>query len=359
MVSPTAAQQEGDAFGQKPVGSGPYMLESWAPGAEIILAANPAYHWPPSVVKNQGAPTVDHLVFKVIPDPTAQVNAFDAGETDMLFITNPGHLAKFRKDQNATVVENTLNSLVYLGFNLKRAPLDTVEVRQALSQAVNKQEIVDLALGGIGEAAYAPLPPTLLGFDESLKQHEQAYDPQQAKQLLQQAGFTQAKDGSWTKNGKPLKLTLLTSTRPPNEAIATVVQSQLQALGVQLEIQQLDSTAAMDSATKGDYDIMLWRYDWNDADVLNVYLGGDRIGRTNRQFYSNTQVDALLGQGSHELDEAARKNAYIEAQKIILQDFPWQPLYTPKDYTVVRSSIDGVVIGPMGRILMNDARTTE
>ncbi len=359
IVSPTAAQKEGDAFGQQPVGSGPYMLESWNAGSEITLVANPAYHWPPSVVQNQGKPYVDRLVFKVIPDPTTQVSAYEAGEIDMLFITNPGHLAKFRKDPGASVAENTLNSLIYMGFNLKRSPLDLTEVRQALSHAINKQEIVNLALGGIGEPAFAPLPPTLPGFDESLKQSEQAYDPGMTQQLLKQAGFTQASDGGWTKGGKPLKLSLLTSTRPPNEAIATVLQSQLQAVGVPLEIQQLDSTAAMASAAKGDYDIMLWRYDWNDADVLNVYLASDRIGSTNRQFYSSSAVDALLGQGAHELDETARKNAYVEAQKIILQDSPWQPLYNPKDFTVIRKSISGVVVGPMGRILLNDAKVTE
>jgi ABC-type transport system substrate-binding protein len=356
MISPTAAQAQGDTFGQNPVGSGPYMLESWIPGQEIHLTVNPDYSWAPPVVENQGRPDIDRLVFKIIPDPTAQVNAFQNDEVDILFINNPGHLAQLRQDENAVLLENTLNSLIYLGFNMNEPALQNLQVRQALSHAVNKQEIVDIALGGIGEVVFAPLVPTLPGFDPSLADYELGYEPQMAQQLLEEAGYVMGPGDLYTSpDGQPLTLTLLTSTRPPNEAIATVLQSQLKAVGVEVQIQQLESTAVMEAAANGEYDLLLWRYDWNDADVLNVYLGSDRIGSTNRQFYQNEQVDELLNLGAHTLDETERQQYYLQAQQLILQDAVWQPLYTPLDYTVVRSTLDNVVLGPMGRLLLNDA----
>jgi peptide/nickel transport system substrate-binding protein len=133
------------------------------------------------------------------------------------------------------------------------------------------------------------------------------------------------------------------------------LQSQFKSMGIPLEVKQLDSAAAMDVATKGQYDLLLWRYDWNDADVLNIYLSTANIGRTNRTFYSNKTVDELLSRAMRTLDNVARKQLYVEAQTIILKEAAWQPLYVPIDVTAVRSRVQNVVFGPMGRALLNDA----
>ncbi len=358
IVSPKAAQESGDGFAQKPVGSGPFMFEKWVPGVSVTLVKNPNYAWAPPVMENQGVPSPDELVFKIIPDVSSQLTAFQAGEVDIMFVNSPGHVAKLKQDPNTNLIETTLNSLIYLGYNCQKAPFDDVKVRQALSHAVNKDELLQTALGGIGQVAFAPLAPTLPGFDPSLKSSELGFDLDQAKSLLQEAGFEMQSDAAWAKDGAPLKVTLLTSTRPPNPALATVLQAQLKTLGVTVEIQQLDSSAAITAATQGDYDLLLWRYDWNDADVLSVYLSSDRIGRTNRNFYKNAQVDDLLAQGLHEQDDAKRNALYLQAQQIILQDAPWQPLYSPTDFIAIRKDVSGVVVGAMGRLMMNDATKT-
>lgn len=361
IVSPTAAKESGEAFGQKPVGSGPYMFEKWEPGVSVTLVKNPNYAWAPETdaIENKAAPIVDQLVFKIIPDVTQQITAFQAGEVDILFVNQPSHVAKLQADPNTDLRETVLNSLIYLGFNLQKPPFDDVKVRQAFSHAVNKEELLQTALGGIGTVAFAPLAPTLPGFDPSLKEYELGFDLEKSKTLLTEAGFTQAADGTWSKDGQALAVTLVTSTRPPNPAIATVLQSQFKAAGISVEVQALDSTAAQEALTGGQYDLMLWRYDWNDADVLRTYLSSSRIGRTNRNFYSNPEVDALLEQAAQELDDAARNELYLEAQQLILVDAPWQPLYTPKDFMAIHKNVSGVEMGPMGRVLMNDATRTK
>jgi peptide/nickel transport system substrate-binding protein len=173
---------------------------------------------------------------------------------------------------------------------------------------------------------------------------------------LREAGYTQATDGTWIKNGQTLKGVLLTSNRPPNDTIAALLQSQLKAVGVPVEIQMLDGKAVMDASSAGKFDLLLWRYDWNDPDALNIFLGTDRIGTTNRVAYSNSKVDELLAQGARELDAAKRDQLYVEAQKIILQDAPWQPLYVPLDVLAINNRIQGAQVGYMGRLLLNDAR---
>jgi ABC-type transport system substrate-binding protein len=99
--------------------------------------------------------------------------------------------------------------------------------------------------------------------------------------------FTQTADGGWERDGVALQGLLLTSNRAPNEAIATLIQSQLQAIGVPMEIQQLDSRAVMDATTAGAFDLLLWRFEWSDPDGLRIFLGSDAIGGTNRTAYSN------------------------------------------------------------------------
>lgn len=356
IISPTAAEASGEAFGQNPVGSGAFMLESWVPGEAVTLVRNPDYAWGPSVLENQKAAYLEKLVFTVIPDAAMQVTAFQAGEVDILFVNSPGQIARLKEDPNAVMMEATLNSLIYLGFNCQAAPFDDPLVRQAVAHAIDKQELVDVVLGGTGETAFSPLTSSLPGFDPALKSEEHATDPAKTADLLQQAGYTAQADGSWAgPDGAPLEFELMISTRAPNEALATVLQEQLKRAGIGVSIRSLESAAIMETAVKGEYQALLWRYDWNDADVLNVYLSTSRIGRTNRSFYSNLELDALLEQAATELDTTKRNELYSKAQSILMDEVPWIPLYTPKDIIVVRSSVEGVQMGAMGRLLLNDA----
>ncbi len=358
ILSPGAVQTAGADMGRKPVGTGLFKLEEWKPGVSITLARNPAYAWAPPSAKNKGAAKVDRLVFQVIPDANTQLAALQSGQVDVMFINDPAHFQKLEADPSIKVQRETLDSLIYLGYNCARPPFNEVKVRQALSYAVNKAEIIKLALGGLGEAANTLLPPTLAGYNADLAKFGQGYDPAKSKALLREAGFIQAADGSWERGGKRLGGTLLTSTRAPNDVIATVLQSQLKAVGVTVEIQQLDSAAVMKATTDGTFDLLLWRYDWNDPDVLNMYLSTSRIKQTNRAWYSNPQADALLESGAREMDPKKRGQIYYDAQKLLLTESPWQPLYIPVEGMAIRNRVVGVGVGSMGRMLMNDATVT-
>lgn len=356
IISPASIKQV-DASGKgNLVGTGPFMLGEWKAGQSITLKRNPAYKWGAPITENRAAPYLESMVYKVIPDATTQLAALESGDVDAIFINQPDHRLKLQSNPSIRLQDAVLNSLIYLGYNCKKAPFDDIKVRQALSYAINKDEILKLALGGIGMVAHAPLPPSLPGYDDSLKNYELGFDKSKSLALLKDAGFTQSGDGSWARNGQTLKGVLMTSNRAPNDAIATVIQSELKAIGVSVEIQQLDSKAVMDATNAGKFDLLLWRYDWNDPDALNIYLGSGQIGSTNRVFYSNPDVDKLLAQGAHEMDEAKRVKLYIEAEKTILQDAPWQPLYVPLDVLAINKRVQGAQIGYMGRLLVNDVR---
>lgn len=354
IVSPTAVAAAGEQFAQQPVGSGPFKLERWEPGLAITLVRNEAYAWAPPAVKNRQAPYLERVVFKVIPDAATQLAALRAGEVDLLFLNQPDHITQLRGDAGVALEPVNLNGLVYLGFNYAKAPVDDLKVRQALAHAIDKAALVATALGGEGDPAFAPMATTLLGYDTQLQPAELGYDPAQTAALLGEAGFAKGADGVWAKDGVPLSLNLLTYTRAPNQDVATVIQAQLKAVGVPVAITQLDAPAAGKAAVEGQYDLLLWRYDWNDPDVLNVNLNSERIGSTNRVFYRNPEVDALLTAAAQELDTQAREQLYLDAQRLIMADAPWQPLYTPVDMLAFSARLEGVRIGAMGRVLLND-----
>jgi peptide/nickel transport system substrate-binding protein len=354
ILSPSAVQAAGDDISTRAVGTGPFKLGDWKRGVSITLVRNPDYNWGPAETNNKGPVYLDSLVFKVIPDASTQMSALQSGDVDAVFITEPSQLTQAQADKTLHTEAINLDSLIYLGYNCAKPPFDDVKVRQALNYAVNKADIVKTALGGFGIEAGTPLPPSLLGYDQSLKSYGQGYDPAKAKAMLSEAGFAQGADGSWQKDGKKLSGKLLTSNRAPNEALATLLQSQLKAIGVPMEIQQLDSAAVMTASTQGSFDLLLWRYDWNDPDALAIYLGSSRIRQTNRVFYSNKQVDDLLSQGIREFDVQKRAALYQEAQKTILAEAPWQPLYYPMEGLVYRDRVNGIVLSSLGRMLVND-----
>ncbi|MGI5836875.1 MAG: ABC transporter substrate-binding protein [Chloroflexota bacterium] len=354
IMSPSAVEAAGDEAGLKPVGTGPFKLGEWQRGVSITLLRNPEYRWAPPEIRNRGPVHIDKLVFKVVPDAGTQMSAIRAGDVDVIFVNDPGQVAALEKEQGLKTEPAGIDALVYLGYNCAKPPFDEIKVRQALSYAVNKDEIVKIALAGLGTVADTLLPPSFLGYDPGLKAYGQSYDPEKAKALLQESGFQQSSDGCWERDGKKLSGRLLTSTRAPNEAIATLLQSQFKAIGVPIEIQQLDSAAVMKATNEGAFDLLLWRYDWNDPNALNIYLSSSRLRQTNRVFYSNPTADALLEQGLYEQDPAKRSEIYKEAQKIILADAPWQPLYHPTEVMVFRNRVKGVAIGAMGRMLVND-----
>lgn len=356
IISPTAFAAAGEDFGLNPIGSGAYILEEWQAGQAIRLVRNPAYAWGPDVLTQPGPAHIEELVFQIIPDPSAQSTGFESGEVDMLFVNQPSQVARFQANPEAVVQETSLNSLIYLGFNVQSAPLNDVKVRTAIAQLIDKAALVDLVLGDTAVPVFSPLAPTLPGYDAELESLAPVYDPAAGAELMLQAGLTRSSDGGWLlADGSPFTLELLTSTRSPNEDLAAVLQDQLRQAGITVTIHALDSNAVVEAASAGNYQMMLSRYDWNDADILNVYLSSSRIGSTNRSFYSNPELDELLARAAVEMDASVRGDLYSQAQQILIVDQPWIPLYTPTDYMVMRVNLRGVILGPMGRLLLTDA----
>lgn len=331
ILSPSAVEAAGELYGQNPVGTGSFMLDSWVSESELTLVPNPNYAGHRPWTDATTPPNIDLLRVRFNSDEAARVNALLAGEADLIYLASGGQLERVEGVEGYTVLDSPARALVYVGFNTDRAPFNNPEVRRAVSQAIDKSNVLLLAAEGAGQIVDTPLPPTIFGYDESLASEALPYDPAAAQQRLSSAGVT-----------TPLNITILTSTFPTFEAIGVVLQAELAALGINAEISVLDFAAVRDVALAGDYDLLITRYDWNDPDVLWRYLGTDNLGDTNRYFYSNSELDDLFDAGRTTFDPDERLSIYAEAQRLILEDAAILPLYMPITQVVVSDRVQGV-----------------
>jgi len=356
ILSPSAVKAANDNIGRAAVGTGPYKLKEFQTGQQITLERNADYKWPPALFANRGAPYIQELRYRVIPEPATQLAALDAGEVDVLGLAAKD-LARYSADGRFKIYDSFTYGLTYLGFDAKRPPFDNAKLRQALSRAVNKSEIVQVVFENkLAKVSCCPIAESIQGYDPKLKDFELGYDVAKAKAGLDELGYKAGADGlRATPDGKPFKPVLYTSTSDTHGKISTLLQAQFKAVGVDLQIKQLEAGALLAATPKAEHDLYLNGYSWNEPDMFSLFLSCDRIASSNRVLYCNPELEALIRAGRTELDQGKRMKIYFDAQKLTMQEAPWQPLYMPVSKTAINVKIQDLKQGQAGGLYWHDA----
>ena len=355
ILSPKAVNDGGDGYGRRPVGSGPYALEDWKTGQQVTLVRNADFAWPEPFYTNRGAPYIERYTHRVVPEPATVRQLFDAGELEVMALT-AADATKYDQDPKAKTYKLPVGGIGYLGFNCQKPPFNERTMRQALSHAIDKDEIVKVGLGGeLGQVINTPLPPSVWGYDETLAQSNYQHDPQKAKQLLAQLGYAPGADGMLAKDGQPFRPLLYTDTSASRAKVLTVVQSQLKSVGVDIQVRSLEAGALAQATPKGEHDILLYGWNWNEPDALFLFLSKTRLQSSNRVLFVNDEFEDLITRGRQEMQQDRRLALYKDAQKLVLQEAPWQPLYMPIAKVAVSARIQGVKVHPSGDLLLHDA----
>jgi len=312
------------------VSNGPFVLTSYEPGVEIGLAANTNY-WA------SDGPELNALTYRVIPDADAALLAYQNNEIDMTSIPlESAELYMGHPDQERFGQLETMA----LQYNVTKAPFDNPQVRQAFSRAIDRDTYVATLLSGIGVPALGWLPPGTPAVVADFGT-EYAFDENAAAELLADAGFA---DGE----GFPT----VTLTIPDVDAYQTVaqfVQEQLrQNLGVELEIESLESNTYGERWGAGEFELTLFDFfaDYNDPENwLPQQFASD--GSYNVTAYSNPEVDELLSQAGTELNYEIRIQLYEDAHKLIIDDQALTPIYHPERNYLVKGQVDGLELTPL------------
>ncbi len=324
IVSPAAVATWGDAFQRHPVGTGPFVFESWTPG-EAVTVRRFAGYW------GQGA-LLERIVFRVVTDARQRLIDLESGSVDLAAAIRPDEQPFVELHPDLRLEHTPGNDVSYLAFNVTHAPFDNRDVRRAANHAINKEPILKLAFQGRAIAADGPLPPTQWGYHKPKTRY--AFDPT-----------------------KKYKLYAPTTPRPylqSPERVARFLQAALEQVGIQTELVLQPYQEHRTAVEAGLHDMALfgWIGDTGDPDnFLYVLFHSDNTvveSAQNIAFYRDPGVDKLLIEAQGASDEATRTGLYGSVQDKIADDAPWVPIAHSEYVVAVRAELEDVVLSPLG-----------
>jgi peptide/nickel transport system substrate-binding protein len=312
------------------IGTGPFMLESWTPDEKTVLKANPNY-W-------GDGPYIDGIEMRIIPEEASIVAALRAGEVDFAFLNDPLIATLLEGDSSITLTRTPDISYHVLQLRAAVEPLDKLEVRQAISCAIDRQEVVDVAALGEGQVT-GPLtmPAFRIPLDELF-----CYTPDlnKARDLMKQAGM---------EAGFTLPVIVATAEPPTALSEAQVIQEQLKAINIDVQIESLELATYVDRWLAADFTAAVAQ-NGGRPDPYPMY---SRYFQYGAQFekvagYEDDTLDSLMKAGQTETDPAKRYDIFAEFQKHLAETSPWIWLYTQYNYTAQQSYVTDFTPTPDG-----------
>jgi peptide/nickel transport system substrate-binding protein len=329
-----------------PVGTGPYRFKEWRSGEKIVLEANDAY-W-------EGRPNIDRYVYRVIPDMATMFLELRAGTIDEMNLeplqyTRQTETEEFRKGFRK--YRYLSNGYTYLGFNLALPLFQDRRVRQAISHAIDKKEIIDIVLLGLGQEGTGPYKPGTWAYNPNVRRFP--HDLARAKALLAEAGWKETdREGYLVRDGKRFSFTVITNQgNKLREKCAAIIQKDLKAVGIEVQVRIVEWAAFLkDFVNARKFDaIILGMGISRDPDAYDVWHSSKTAPmELNHISFKNAEADALLEKGRRTFDREERRKAYWRFQEILAEEQPEVFLYVADALPIVASRFRGIVPAPAG-----------
>jgi len=328
-----------------PVGTGPYVFKRWVPLQKLELEANPNY-W-------EGKPYISRYVYRIIPDSSTMYMELKAGGIDEMGLTP----VQYQRQTNTTDFLNRFNkyrypasAYTYLGYNQRLPLFQDRRVRQAITCAINKEEIIQGALLGMGQIAHGPYKPGAWAYKEKVEDF--GYDPARAVALLKEAGFVMGAGGIMVKDGKPLSFTIMTNQGNDQRLkSALIIQRRLKHVGIEVKIRVMEWASFITNfIDKGQFEAVLLGWTTGqDPDIYDIWHSSKTAPKElNFIHFQNAEVDRLLAEGRGTFDLEKRKKAYYAIQDILAREQPYTFLYVPDALPVVSARFRGIEPAPAG-----------
>ena len=334
IVPRELVEEQGEAFGTQPVGTGPFRFVRWERGKEIVLAANPDYF--------DGPPRLGRLIFRIFPGERIEAvfAEFQAGSLE----DSPIPSKEYRQiisTQAYQYVRRPMFNLRHYGLNTRTKPLDDRRVRQALVHAIDREAVVSDVWLGRYTLAKGILPPGTLGFNPKLAGYP--YDPARARELLAQASHP---------GGRGLPTLTIWSSVRADEILREHerIRKDLEAVGITAEF-QYNSDWPSFSRAMAERKLPIFLRGWF-ADVPDAHNFLAKLFHSgspwNYMGYANPQVDALLDRARAEADVARRVEVYRRAEEMILEDAPVIPVWHQTYERLFQPYVKGVEVSGLG-----------
>ncbi len=333
VVSPAAVAKYGKDYRSHPVGTGAFIFRDWKSRDSITLDANPSY-W-------NGKPKVDHLIFKEYPDAQSALLALKRGEIQILGDVSTQVVPAIRADRSLKLLTQPGLAISGMAMTNDTPPFNNVQVRQALSHAIDRDAIDKVLFKGLADPMRSPIPESEWSY---AAQPPYTYDPSLARKMLDVAGVAP---------GTRAELLTYNSPRGYNPAgadLAVAMQGYLKKVGIDADVRKMDIGAYLSTVRSGNYHGMFmvgFTGDNGDPDNFLGYLFSSKnipVGDGAR--YSNKQVDDLLAQALKESDHDKRVALYQQVQQLIWRDAPWAFINSVQQFRAVRNDVHGYELNP-------------
>ena len=361
IVSPTNAEKYKDDAFKNPCGTGPFKFVEWVKDDHITLEANENY-W-------RERASLDKLIFKVIPDPSARLMALEVGEIHGMEYPNPADFERIKSNTDLKLMTEPGMNVGYMAMNLGYGynddnkngirdideplvkvpgyfePLTKKKVRLAINMAINKQDIIDHIYMGTAIPAKNGMPPSVLGYNDAIADYP--YDPEKAKKLLAEAGYP---------DGFEVTLYVMPVSRPymfDPPKIGEAIQSYLSVIGIKVGFYQVDWGTYLQEVAAGKHQMCLQGFTGDNGDpdnFLNVLYGANScsIGSAgNMSFDNDDELQDLLDKALQTYDKKERKIYYEKAQKLIHETASSVFLAHSIQSLVFRENIEGYILSPI------------
>lgn len=338
IVPQHAVEAAGEKFGEKPVGSGAFVLKEWKRGDKVVLEKNPTY-W------EEGLPKLDGIEWIYVPNDNTRMLKLTAGEVDAATFVPWNQIKELQANPKIQVQLDKSTRMDHILVNHNHEPLNNKTVRQALNMAIDQDAIVDAVTFGFGVKANSFFP--LDGMYYNKDNPNYPYDPEKAKAMLEQEGVTD--------------LTIdfvIVAGDSAHEQIAVLVKDQLAKAGVTVNIVKMEGGQQWDALIAGEYDIglMWWVNDVFDPDQKAQFcVSGDEENRSYFTNYKNPEVTRMVNEAALELDPDKRRQLYYDIQRIAKEDVHWIDLYYSPFRNASLKSVTGFVQNPLGRYKLETA----
>jgi peptide/nickel transport system substrate-binding protein len=354
QVSPTAYGEDGEGFAQNPVGTGPFKFEAYEPGSSIDLVRNDDY-W-------GGAPLLDGIKIRIIPEPSVQLIEVEAGTLDAVDIQAKD--AQTLEDSGIVIEQTVTPGAQFISLNLSEAPTNDLAVRQAIARAINRDTIIDEVLFGFAQKSRAGVNSASPYYTEEVPSVE--FDPEEAVRILEEAGWVAGSDGVRERDGARLSVSILSTDFSGWGLYNQIIQEQLGEVGIASEISTLEWNAYLDQ----------WRENqggWN----VTYHSQGTQVASTAAiqaswipdSFWTITQIDdatdpelvelaaemqSIADEFEITLDLEDRKALALQAQQLFYDNQLTVWLWHAVGSTAINPRLKGYTFGWAGRIIELD-----
>ncbi len=333
-------------YARSPIGTGPYKFKRWVTGEKIELVSNHDYF--------DGRPYIDNYIYRIIPDNASMFLELRAKGIDLMGITP----LQYKRQTNTQFFKDNFNKFrypsfgyTYLGYNLKNEKFADIRVRQALNFAVDKKEIIDGALLGMGRIATGPFVPDSWAYNSDVTPG--TYEPQKAKQLLKEAGWIDSDNDGWLdKNGKNFEFTIMVNQgNDLRQQAVQIIQRRLAEIGIKVKIKVVEwSVMITEFINKKKFEAILMGWGLaREPDCYDIWHSSKtKEGEFNFISYKNPEVDELLIKGRRIFEQEKRAKIYKRIHKILYDEQPYMFLWIMDSLPIVDKRIKGIEAAPKG-----------